>query len=51
MLYALLIISLVVFYICGYRIMARLDRYFGSNKVIEYRKRKSLPFDLLLGRK
>ena len=35
MLNILLIISLVVFFIGGYRLMARLDRFLGSNKIVE----------------
>lgn len=46
MLNVLLIISLVVFFIGGYRLMARLDRFLDSGKVIEdSRKDKRLSFD------
>ena len=45
MLYALLIISLVFFYICGYRIMARLDRFLGTNRAVESKKNGCSYFD------
>ena len=45
MLYALLIVSLVVFYICGYRLMARLDRFLGSDNAVERKRDKCFSFD------
>ena len=38
MTYALLVISLIAFYFCGYRLMSRLDRFLSSNKAVDNRK-------------
>lgn len=43
--YALLIISLIAFFIGGYVLMERLDRFLNSNKIVEEKKERSLSFD------
>lgn len=45
MMFALLIVSLVVFFLGGYRLMAQLDRFLDSGKVIADKKSKQFSFE------
>lgn len=45
MLYGLLMISLIVFFIFGYGLMSRLDRFLNPKKAVQNKRAKSFSFD------